>query len=116
LRLGRAELRWGDRGAAGASLRQASELAESIGATWITRQSHDLVQSAGLGERSQDWSGDLTARERQVLDLIVEGLSNREIGARLFISTKTVSVHVSAVLRKLGATSRTQAAMLSTRV
>ena len=51
----------------------------------------------------------LTARERQVLDLVAQGLSNRQIGERLFISGKTASVHVSAILRKLGASSRTEA-------
>ncbi|UOE43535.1 helix-turn-helix transcriptional regulator [Agromyces larvae] len=54
---------------------------------------------------------DLTARERQVLGLIAEGLSNRQIGERLYISGKTASVHVSAILRKLGASSRTEAAL-----
>jgi DNA-binding NarL/FixJ family response regulator len=45
-----------------------------------------------------------------VLDLIGEGLSNNDIADRLFISPKTASVHVSAILRKLGVVSRTQAA------
>lgn len=54
---------------------------------------------------------ELTAREQQVLDLIAEGLSNRQIGERLFISGKTASVHVSAILRKLGVSSRTEAAV-----
>ncbi|KQM82092.1 hypothetical protein ASE68_01235 [Agromyces sp. Leaf222] len=53
---------------------------------------------------------ELTARERQVLELIAEGLSNRQIGERLYISGKTASVHVSAILRKLGAATRTEAA------
>ena len=55
-------------------------------------------------------AAELTARERQVLELIAEGLSNRQIGERLFISGKTASVHVSAILRKLGAATRTEAA------
>ena len=45
-----------------------------------------------------------------MLELIAEGLSNRQIGERLFISGKTASVHVSAILRKLGAATRTAAA------
>ncbi|WP_170298426.1 helix-turn-helix transcriptional regulator [Agromyces allii] len=53
---------------------------------------------------------ELTTRERQVLELIAEGLSNRQIGERLYISGKTVSVHVSAILRKLGASTRAEAA------
>ncbi|MET1042856.1 MAG: LuxR C-terminal-related transcriptional regulator [Microbacteriaceae bacterium] len=56
---------------------------------------------------------ELTAQERQVLDLIAQGLSNRQTGERLFISAKTASVHVSAILRKLGPTSRTEAAFVS---
>ncbi|MFG1821370.1 AAA family ATPase [Microbispora bryophytorum] len=52
----------------------------------------------------------LTAREREVLAHVAGGLANREIGERLFISQKTVSVHVSNILAKLGVTSRTQAA------
>lgn len=50
-----------------------------------------------------------------MLELIAEGLSNRRIGERLFISVKTVSVHVSAVLRKLGVSTRTEAALAAER-
>jgi DNA-binding NarL/FixJ family response regulator len=52
----------------------------------------------------------LTPREYEVLILVAEGMSNGEIGRRLFISTKTVSVHVSNILAKLQVSSRTEAA------
>jgi ATP/maltotriose-dependent transcriptional regulator MalT len=115
-RLGRAELDAGDRPAASASLQRAIELADRIGVRWVSRQARELVASAALGERVQDDRKQLTARESQVLALIAEGLSNREIGQRLFISAKTTSVHVSAILRKLGVATRTQAAVMAERV
>ncbi|MFZ2516100.1 MAG: helix-turn-helix transcriptional regulator, partial [Candidatus Lutibacillus vidarii] len=55
----------------------------------------------------------LTGREAQVLDLVARGLTNGQIGLRLHISTKTVSVHVSRVLAKLGAAGRTEAAAIA---
>jgi DNA-binding CsgD family transcriptional regulator/tetratricopeptide (TPR) repeat protein len=58
----------------------------------------------------------LTRREIQVLELVRQGASNAEIAARLFLSEKTVGHHVSAILRKLGVTSRTQAAAAATRL
>ena len=56
---------------------------------------------------------DLTAREKQVLALIVEGLSNEEIADRLVISHATARHHVSACISKLGVKNRTQAASLA---
>ena len=55
-------------------------------------------------------STDLTRREREVAALIAEGCSNGEIARRLYISTKTASVHVSNILMKLGMSSRTEVA------
>jgi len=52
----------------------------------------------------------LTEQERRVLDLIGEGMSNRQIGERLFLAEKTVKNYVTAVLAKLGMERRTQAA------
>jgi DNA-binding NarL/FixJ family response regulator len=56
----------------------------------------------------------LTDQERTVLDLIGEGLTNRQIGERMFLAEKTVKNYVSHVLAKLGLERRTQAAILST--
>jgi DNA-binding CsgD family transcriptional regulator len=57
----------------------------------------------------------LTAREQEILGLVAQGRSNGEIGRQLFISTKTVSVHVSNILAKLGAAGRTEAAAIARR-
>jgi DNA-binding CsgD family transcriptional regulator len=55
----------------------------------------------------------LTAREGEVLALVAQGLTNRQIGARLFVSEKTVSVHVSNLLAKLGASGRAEAVAIA---
>lgn len=57
----------------------------------------------------------LTARERDVLVLLAEGLSNGEIGQRIFLSVGTIKDHVSAILTKLGVGSRVQAALVAQR-
>ncbi len=58
----------------------------------------------------------LTPRELQVLALIAEGATNRQIGAALYMAEKTASVHVSRILSKLGVRSRTQAAAVAHRL
>jgi len=67
---------------------------------------HATVQPAPLGH-------DLTAREREVLALMVQGISNPQIADQLFVSRSTVKFHVSSILSKLGATSRTEAVALA---
>ena len=59
---------------------------------------------------------DLTDREREILALIAEGMTNRQIGERLFLAEKTVKNYVSSLLAKLGVQSRTQAALLAARL
>jgi DNA-binding NarL/FixJ family response regulator len=65
--------------------------------------------------RPPDAAAELTAREREVLELLARGLPNKTIALRLSLSEKTVKAHVSAVLRKLGVTDRTQAALKAVR-
>ena len=63
------------------------------------------VSAARLGVTSDGADAVLTGREREVLSLVAEGLTNREIGRRLFISEKTVSVHLSNLMAKLNVSS-----------
>jgi len=58
---------------------------------------------------------ELTARERQVLALLAQGRSNRELAAELYVSDKTVKTHVSSILAKLRLADRTQAALFAVR-
>jgi DNA-binding NarL/FixJ family response regulator len=57
----------------------------------------------------------LTARETEVLKLVARGKANKQIARELFVEEKTVKAHVSGILRKLGMSSRTQAALYAVR-
>jgi DNA-binding NarL/FixJ family response regulator len=65
--------------------------------------------------RSAPTAVSLTPRESEILARVAQGRTNGEIGRQLFISTKTVSVHVSNILGKLGAAGRTEAAAIARR-
>ena len=66
--------------------------------------------------RRSDPLAELTAQERRILELIGEGLTNRQIGERLYLAEKTVKNYVSALFAKLGMERRTQAAAYAARV
>jgi DNA-binding CsgD family transcriptional regulator len=85
---------------------RARALAGPIGQERVLRRLAPLDDSAA--------PANLTAREVEVIELVARGLSNREIGARLFISTNTAANHVRSILMKTGATNRTQAARFAT--
>ena len=69
----------------------------------------------GTGEREDPLSG-LTEQERKLLELLGEGLTNRQIAARMFLAEKTVKNYVSRLLAKLGMERRTQAAVFGSRL
>jgi DNA-binding CsgD family transcriptional regulator len=108
----------------------AVEVADRIGARPLRSALADLARRARLADRpapgpaagrgaqpggaaARSPLAGLTDREIEVLRLLAAGHSNREIGAELFIATKTASVHVSNILAKLGAASRTEAAAIA---
>jgi NarL family two-component system response regulator LiaR len=70
-----------------------------------------VAESAPKARKTPDTPGGLTEREHDVLCLIAEGMNNRDIAEKLFISEKTVKTHVSNILGKLGVADRTQAAI-----
>ncbi|MGM7667716.1 response regulator transcription factor [Microbacterium sp. A93] len=116
LELARMLVATGDRSGAQAVLADASKAATAIGHVPLRESVAAFGLASGItaSERMTD-ELELTTRERQVLALVGEGLSNRQIGERLFISAKTASVHVSAILRKLGVATRTEAALVAAR-
>jgi DNA-binding CsgD family transcriptional regulator len=101
--------------------RAAAATAERLRAEPLRAALDDLGRRLGLdGGGGRDVAKDgkgsvaaLTSREHEVLALMSRGLSNRQIGEELFISQKTASVHVSNILAKLGAATRTEAAAIA---
>jgi DNA-binding CsgD family transcriptional regulator/tetratricopeptide (TPR) repeat protein len=93
-----------DRDRADALLAEASALVDRIGMPALRRR------IAALAPTMSALPDGLSAREAQVLHLIVRGLSNREIGAALVISEHTAANHVRSILRKTGCANRTEAA------
>ena len=77
----------------------------------------DALNQTGIGDGApqRDTFG-LSGREREVLIQIARGRTNREIGERLFISQKTVGVHVGNILAKLGVSGRVEAAAVAIRL
>ncbi len=73
----------------------------------------DQDSSSGSSSNGRRNEYSLTQREHDILALLAEGRSNREIAGRLFLSEKTVKAHLAAIFRKLGVTNRTQAAMMA---
>jgi two-component system response regulator DevR len=75
-----------------------------------------LMERIKAGSPTERRLAALTQREREVLDLIADGLTNRQIGERLFLTEKTIKNYVSSLLNKLGMQRRTQAAVLGAEV
>jgi ATP/maltotriose-dependent transcriptional regulator MalT len=126
----------GDREGAAAAAQQALEEARALGSMWLEREIRGLGERARLGlagaadgdgggaepgpgepvaDAVEDPFG-LTERERQVLSLLAEGATNRQIGAALYMAEKTASVHVSRILAKLDVRGRTEAAAVAHRL
>ena len=111
--LARCQLALGDRAGAEASARQAVTLLERW-PSWRRDEARAILRRLEAAWPS-DGDGGLTGRELEVAGLVAEGLTNGEIGKRLFISTKTASVHVSSILRKLGLSNRSEIAAWAVR-
>jgi DNA-binding CsgD family transcriptional regulator len=117
-RLGEALVATGDRAGAATELGAAHETAVRLGAEPLRGAVEALARRARLsaevtGVRQPEVSAVLTPREAEVLALVAQGLTNRQIGGRLFISEKTASVHISNILAKLSASGRTEAVAIA---
>lgn len=112
------------RSEAEAAARRALAMCDGLGATPIRdevvalarRGRLDLVVEEAIPDASRPVDPfHLTTREREVLELVADGLTDRQVGERLFISHRTVERHVSNVLAKLGVASRTEATAVAHR-
>ena len=93
-----------------APLRDASELFDALRATGWSERARQELRATGekIGPRTPDARDRLTAQELQIAELAAGGLSNREIGERLFLSHRTIGSHLYRIFPKLGITARTQ--------
>jgi DNA-binding CsgD family transcriptional regulator len=129
LRESEARLASGDRANATAALGEAAQIATGLGARPLLDEVEALARRArialdrqpvaaprqpepGRDDRAAAVATELglTPREREVLELLAQGLTNRQIADALYISVNTAGIHVSRILGKLGAASRTEAA------
>jgi DNA-binding CsgD family transcriptional regulator len=108
--LGAALRRAGQRSEAREQLRRAVELATMCGAAPLAGRAETELLATGARPRRVALSGvdSLTPSERRVAQMAAEGRTNREVAQTLFVSPKTVEVHLSSVYRKLGIRSRSQ--------
>ena len=107
LALGVVERRLQRKRAARETLEEALSTFEGVGARLWAQHVRDELGRIG-GRRVE--TGELTAAERRVAELVGQGLSNREVASALFLSAKTVEFHLRNIFRKLGVRSRTELA------
>ncbi|MDQ3936215.1 MAG: helix-turn-helix transcriptional regulator, partial [Actinomycetota bacterium] len=89
-------------------LREAMELAAVCGAQGLVEEVRTELHATGARPRTEALSGAgaLTAKERSVVELAVDGQTNRDIAQTLYVTPKTVEVHLTNAYRKLGIRSR----------
>jgi ATP/maltotriose-dependent transcriptional regulator MalT len=103
-------------------LAEAHAIAVDLGATPLRTRIESLARRARIGLEGVDTADDaaerlgLTRREREVLALVADGRSNRQIGEQLYMAESTAGVHVSNILGKLGVTRRSEAAAVAHRM
>lgn len=109
--------RAGDRGRATEAARQCTALATSVDAPIVERRIAARLRAlghrqgaTGARRRPQEGWASLTPTEREVTELVAEGLTSPQVAARLFVSPRTIQTHISHVLRKLGLRSRVELA------
>jgi DNA-binding CsgD family transcriptional regulator/tetratricopeptide (TPR) repeat protein len=118
-RLAEALLGSDDRDGAAAEARAAHQVAVRLGAAPLRSAIEALARrgrldiGVGGAARAADASAVLTPREAEVLALLAQGRTNRQVGSELYISEKTASVHVSNIIAKLGASGRTEAVAIA---
>lgn len=111
---GRCLITAGDPGTAAARLRAALAIYDTLGAGWDAARCRSLLHTIGVPVTHRrgpiGYGRALSPREREVAELAASGLTNRQIAAALFLSPRTVELHMSNILRKLAVASRQEIA------
>jgi DNA-binding CsgD family transcriptional regulator len=89
------------------ALKRAVDLFAGLGSPpWAERASHELSLAGASGDEAADYLTRLTAQELRIAELAASGLTNKQIGAQLYLSPRTVATHLYRTFPKLGITSR----------
>jgi len=102
--------------ALGIAIRQVARAEQYLSPSLVTAILQKRQEKSSLTESQKSIIGSLTDREREILELLAQGLSNKTIAARLYLSVRTVEGHLANIYSQLGVHSRTEAMLVAVKI